>query len=160
VQQSQIGESVYHPQSEIRNLQCDDGQAKLFLICRGLHARRENRDVFDTGDYLPPFVAGSRAQHVVAFFRSQRVTPEAQSAPRYVLVVAPRFLTSLVRPGEAPLGERVWEDTSIRLPRDAPATWHNAITDEVLRAQGEISVGEILAKFPTALLVGPASPLA
>jgi len=117
---------------------------KLFLIYRGLRARRENRDLFDTGDYLPTFVTGSRAQHIVAFFRSQRVTREAPSAPHYVLVVAPRFLTSLVKPGETPLGEPVWGDTSIKLPRDAPAVWHNAITDEVLRAQGEISVGEAL----------------
>jgi (1->4)-alpha-D-glucan 1-alpha-D-glucosylmutase len=155
-----IPESPYHPPPAIRNPQWDDGRVKLFLIQRGLLARRENRDIFDTGDYLPPVVTGSRAQHVVAFFRSQRIMPEAPSAPRYVLVVTPRFLTSLVRPGEAPLGEHVWEDTSIRLPRDAPATWHNAITDEILRAQGEIAVGDVLAKFPAALLVGRASPLA
>ncbi len=155
-----ISAAAPNPQSAIRNPQWDDGRVKLFLIYRGLRARRENRDLFDTGDYLPTFVTGDRAQHVVAFFRSQRVAPEAQSAPRYVLVVAPRFLTSLVRPGEAPLGEPVWGDGSIKLPRDAPAVWHNAITDEVLRAQGEISVGEVLAQFPAAILVGRASSLA
>jgi (1->4)-alpha-D-glucan 1-alpha-D-glucosylmutase len=69
-------------------------------------------------------------------------------------------LTSLIKPGEAPLGEGVWENTSIRLPRDAPVMWHNAITDEVLRAQGEIPVAEVLATFPAAILVGRASPLA
>ena len=130
-----------------------DGSVKLFLIYRGLRARRENRDLFDTGDYLPSFVTGGRAQHIVAFFRSLRITHEAQATTHYVLVVAPRFLTSLVGPGTPPLGERVWGDTSIRLPRDAAPTWHNAITDEVLHAQGEISVGDILAKFPAAILV-------
>jgi len=153
VQQWRMGDPAENPPS-------DDGRVKLFLIYRALRARRENRDLFDTGDYLPTFVTGDRAQHVVAFFRSQRVTREASSAPHYVLVVAPRFLTSLVRPGAAPLGERVWGGTSIKLPRDAPAIWRNVITDEVLRAQGEISVGEVLAKFPVALLVGRASPLA
>jgi (1->4)-alpha-D-glucan 1-alpha-D-glucosylmutase len=159
VQQLQIGESAYDPHAAICNPQTDGGRVKLFLIHRALRARRENRDVFDTGDYLPAFVTGSRAPHIVAFFRSQRVTPEALSAPPYVLVVTPRFLTSLIRPGEAPLGESVWGDTSIKLPRDAPALWHNAITDEILRAEGEISVGEVLAKFPAALLVAWASRL-
>ncbi len=154
VQGLRIADGGWRIRDAAHNSQYDDGRVKLFLIYHGLRVRRENRDLFDTGDYLPTFVTGSRAQHVVAFFRSQRVTPEAPSAPRYVLVVAPRFLTSLVRPGEAPLGEPVWGDTSIKLPRDAPATWHNAITDEILRAQGEVSVGEVLANFPAAILVG------
>ncbi len=160
VQQLGISDFGFRTDAPAHNPQFADGRVKLFLIQRGLRARRENRDLFDTGDYLPPFVTGSRAHHVVAFFRSQQVAREATSAAHHVLVVAPRFLTCLVKPGEAPLGERVWEDTSIRLPRDAPVTWHNAITDEVLRAQGEISVGEVLAQFPVALLVGRASPLA
>jgi (1->4)-alpha-D-glucan 1-alpha-D-glucosylmutase len=160
VQQWQMVDFDFRASDPARNRRLEGGGVKLFLIHRGLHARRENRDVFDAGDYLPAFVTGNRAPHIVAFFRSQRVTRDATSAPRYVLVVAPRFLTSLVRPGDAPLGEGVWEDTSIRLPRDAPATWYNAITDEVLRAQGEISVAEVLARFPAALLVGRVPPLA
>jgi (1->4)-alpha-D-glucan 1-alpha-D-glucosylmutase len=154
-----MGEST-NPQSAIPNPQLSDGRIKLFLMHRGLRARRENRDLFDSGDYLPAAVTGTRAQHIVAFFRSQRVTPEAQAVTNYILVVAPRFLTSLVNPGDLPLGEPVWGDTGIRLPRDAPATWRNAITDETLHARGEIPVGDVLAHFPTAILVGRASPLA
>jgi (1->4)-alpha-D-glucan 1-alpha-D-glucosylmutase len=130
-----------------------DGRIKLLLIYRGLRARRENRDLFDAGDYLPAAVTGRLAPHIVAFFRSRPAASEGQSATPYVLVVAPRFLTALVKPGAPPLGESLWADTSIRLPRDAPPTWRNAITDEVLHVQGEVSVGEILARFPTAILV-------
>jgi (1->4)-alpha-D-glucan 1-alpha-D-glucosylmutase len=127
-----------------------DGRVKLFLIRQGLRARRENRDIFDTGDYIPASVTGNQAQHVVAFFRSHR----AATPTRYVLVVAPRFLTALVRPGEPPLGRRLWEDTSITLPKDAPATWQDAVTDESMPAQGQILVGDILTNFPVAILVG------
>ena len=161
-----ISTSAHNPPSAIRHPQFRDGRAKLFLIYRGLHARGENREIFDTGDYLPAVVTGRHAQHVVAFFRVALARRElgqdahAMAEASHALVVAPRFLTSLIGPGEAPLGEPVWEDTSIRLPRDAPLTWHNVITDETLRAQGEIPVGEVLATFPAALLVGRASPLA
>jgi (1->4)-alpha-D-glucan 1-alpha-D-glucosylmutase len=127
-----------------------DGQIKLFLIQRGLRARRANRDIFDTGDYLPAAVRGGRAQHIVAFFRTQR----AASATRYVLVMAPRFLTSLVGPGAPPVGRGLWEDTSIALPGDAPSAWQDAITDEIVHTQGQVLVGDILTKFPVAVLVG------
>lgn len=127
-----------------------DGQVKLFLIYRGLQARRANRDIFDTGDYLPAAVRGSRARHIVAFFRSQR----AASDTRYVLVVAPRFLTSLVGPGAPPLGRDLWGDTSITLPEDASSTWQDAITDEIVPTPGRVLVGDILTKFPVAILVG------
>ena len=69
-------------------------------------------------------------------------------------MVVPRFLTSLVKPGEPPLGERVWQDTCIAPPPDAPSAWHNALTDETLPAQGQIPVGAILARFPAAILLG------
>ena len=129
----------------------DDGLIKLFLIRQGLRARQENRDIFDTGDYRPAAVTGSRAHHVIAFFRFQR---EAG----YVLVVAPRFLTSLVRLGQPPLGREVWEDTSIALPEDAPPAWQDAITNATRQPQGQLLIGDILTEFPVALLVARASP--
>ncbi|MBN1507554.1 MAG: malto-oligosyltrehalose synthase [Sedimentisphaerales bacterium] len=124
-----------------------DGCIKLFLIHRGLQVRRENRDLFDTGDHLPAFVTGTRAQHVVAFFRSRDAT-------HYALVVTPRFLTSVIRPGEMPVGRQVWDDTRIRLPAQSPSHWRNVITGQDLRASGEILVGDALATFPVAIMVG------
>ncbi|MBM4025246.1 MAG: hypothetical protein FJ280_07545 [Planctomycetes bacterium] len=123
-----------------------DASVKLFLIYRGLRARRANRSLFDTGDYRPASVAGSRAEHLVAFSRI--------AGPARALVVVPRFLTSLVRPGEPPLGPRVWEDTSIALPAHTPSVWHNPITDETVRIQGQIPVAGILRRFPAALPLG------
>jgi (1->4)-alpha-D-glucan 1-alpha-D-glucosylmutase len=112
-----------------------------------LRARRENRDIFDAGDYVPAFVTGSRAEHVVAFFRCQRPA-------EYLLAVAPRFLTSLIKPGQAPLGRSVWQDTTIALPDGAPPFWQDALTDEVVPARGRIGVADVLTKFPVALLRG------
>lgn len=123
-----------------------DGRVKLFLIYRGLQARRENKDLFEQGDYLPASVAGSRASHVVSFFRAGQ--------GRFALVVVPRFVTSLVQPGQLPVGRHVWEDTRIGLPAHAPSNWQDAITGRPLRAQGEIPVADILATFPVSILFG------
>lgn len=117
----------------------------MLLIHKGLQARRQNKELFDEGDYLPACVRGSRADHVIAFFRTLRDSR--------ALVVAPRFLTSLVRPNEPPLGKAVWQDTRIDLPGGIPPGWHDAITGKTLTASGEVFVGDILSEFPTAILL-------
>jgi (1->4)-alpha-D-glucan 1-alpha-D-glucosylmutase len=122
-----------------------DGRIKLMLIHKGLQARRRNRDLFDRGDYLTASVHGSRAEHVVAFFRTLR--------DRHALVVVPRFLTSLVRPSEPPLGKRVWQDTRIDLPENASKGWTDAITGKTLNISPEAFLGDILSEFPVAILL-------
>lgn len=122
-----------------------DGRVKLFLIHRGLEARRENRELFDGGDYVPASVQGRYAEHLVAFFR---VSHAARA-----LIVVPRFVTALVRPDQPPLGREVWQDTRIDLPPDAAAEWRDAITGGTLSAAGEIAVGDILAQFPVSILL-------
>ncbi|OHB67514.1 MAG: malto-oligosyltrehalose synthase [Planctomycetes bacterium RBG_13_62_9] len=135
-------------ESAIRNPQSiANGRIKLFLIHRGLLARREHRSLFDDGEYLPASVEGSRAQHVVAFFRRWR--------DLYAVTVVPRFLTSLIQSGELPLGERVWQDTRIALPGDAPSDWRDAITDSPLTAHHGLLVGDVLRDFPVSILVTP-----
>jgi (1->4)-alpha-D-glucan 1-alpha-D-glucosylmutase len=123
----------------------EDGRIKLFLIHRGLRARREKRDLFETGAYLPAAVAGSLAQNVVAFFRARQ--------DHYALVVVPRFVASLAGPGEPPTGRDIWEDTRIRLPANAPAAWRDTFTGNTLHAQDEIYLGDILTTFPVAFLL-------
>jgi (1->4)-alpha-D-glucan 1-alpha-D-glucosylmutase len=122
-----------------------DGRIKLLLIHKGLQARHENRELFDDGDYLPGSVRGSRADHVIAFFRAQQ--------DRRALVVVPRFLTALVGPDEPPLGREVWQDTRIDLPRNVPASWQDAVTGKTLAASDDMLVGDILSEFPVAILL-------
>jgi len=122
-----------------------DGQIKMWLILKGLQARRENKELFDHGDYVPASVRGSRTEHLVAFFR----VLHAMRA----LIVVPRFVTSLVRPGQLPVGQEVWQDTRIDLPPDAPAEWRDAITGSTLSTRGELPVGDILSQFPVSILL-------
>ena len=123
-----------------------DGRIKLFLIQQVLRARRENELVFKSGTYVPAGVTGRRSRHVVAFFRVHE--------GEHALVVAPRFFTSLAAPGEFAVGSQVWADTRIHLPPQAPARWHDAITEGTLDAQDVLFVGDILSVFPVALLLG------
>ena len=49
-----------------------DGRLKLWVTRCALHARREYRELFELGDYVPLKVAGSDERHVVAYARTHR----------------------------------------------------------------------------------------
>ena len=72
--------------------------------------------------------------------------------------MVPRFLARLSPSGNAPLGARAWRGTTLRLPENSPSQWTNILTGETLRPDEnqELLVGNILRKFPVAVLHGVA----
>ncbi len=123
----------------------EDGRIKLFLVTQALKARCENLDIFHKGAYLPLEVSGKFKDHIIAFAR--------QDGNKMIVTIAPRFFTSLIQPGENPLGQKVWDDTSLKLPAEASSAWKDAITDQVIKTDGTLLIGEALQHFPVALLV-------
>lgn len=122
----------------------EDAKIKLFLIHKALKARTKYAETFKTGDYLPLKVTGKFKDHVIAFARSNK--------KQNVITIVPRFLTSLIKEGELPLGKNVWEDTAVQLPQKDDLTWLDAISEQKLQASGLLYIGEILQYFPVALL--------
>jgi (1->4)-alpha-D-glucan 1-alpha-D-glucosylmutase len=122
-----------------------DGQIKQFLTMRALTIRHQYREVFEQGNYQPIAVLGPYEKQIIAFAR--------QLEQQTLIVVVPRFLTTLIQPGEYPLGETVWADTVITLPAGVGTKWQEGIIGRSLAAGDVISVGQILKYFPVALLV-------
>ncbi|MDB9446352.1 malto-oligosyltrehalose synthase [Anabaena sp. CS-542/02] len=122
----------------------EDGRIKLFLTTQALKARRENIRVFQEGSYIPLETGGKFSDHIIAF---ARIHGDDQ-----IITIAPRFLTSVIQPGEYPLGLSVWDNTYIQLPPVASLMWQDSITGEKLKADKNIMVGEALQNFPVALL--------
>ncbi len=109
----------------------DEGAPKLWLTQRALAVRRAHPEAFGPeGDYHPLTAAGERAGHVVGFVRADRVA-----------VVVPRLVLGMAAAGG-------WGDTSVELPA---GQWDDALTDVV--SEGSVRVGELLGRFPLALLV-------
>jgi (1->4)-alpha-D-glucan 1-alpha-D-glucosylmutase len=130
-----------------------DGRVKLYVTSRALRCRRANPDLFARGDYIPLRAPGPRADHVCAFARRR--------GEAWALVAVPRLLTRLVRPGEFPLGQRVWGAAGVVLPSGAPKEWRSALTGEVLGVsrRGEkrvLRLALLFQTFPGALLTGRA----
>ncbi|HKH45764.1 MAG TPA: malto-oligosyltrehalose synthase [Thermoanaerobaculia bacterium] len=107
----------------------EEGLPKLWLLRQGLHFRRRRPEAFGSaGEYRPLPVRGAQAQHAVAFARGGSV-----------VAIAPRLVLGL---GGA------WGETHVELPA---GRWRNELTGEEVEG-GERPLGELLARFPVALL--------
>lgn len=124
----------------------EDARIKLFLTARLLEARKKYLEVFKSGDYRPLEVVGTFKDNVVAFARSFGDTT--------IIVIAPRFLTGVVKPEEMPIGKQVWKDTNLELSEQMPSVWKDAITNQAVESNGTLAIGEALSYFPAALLIG------
>jgi len=124
----------------------DDGRVKLFVIARALATRRQRKDVFQSGRYLPLETSGPFRRHIVAFAR--------EAGGQWCVAVVPRFLTALVGENQDPLGKNVWRDTAVMLPPEAPRSWRNIFTRQSIQGAPGIAVGDVLQHFPVALLLG------
>lgn len=128
-----------------------NGCIKLYLTWKALNFRRDNRELFENGRYLPLAVEGSLQGHVCAFERSVNDSS--------VLVVSPLFCSHLIASADGvPIGQKIWQDTRIIQPFDkATSRYRNIFTGEIIclnQQEGRLNlaVREILATFPVALL--------
>ncbi len=123
----------------------EDGRLKLFLIARVLEARQQYLEVFQQGSYQSLNVTGQYQNHIIAFARTyEQVT---------AIIIAPRFLTSIIQLDQFPLGETVWGDTAIEIPGDDGSTWQETITNQRITGEKSIKMNQALASFPVALIV-------
>jgi (1->4)-alpha-D-glucan 1-alpha-D-glucosylmutase len=109
-----------------------DGRIKMFVTWKVLETRVRHADLFRDGSYE----AVDGGDHICAFVR--RYEGDA------VLVVVPRFVASLVKPGRLPLGE-VWGDASLRIS----GKWRNVFTGE---EHSDLALRNVFARFPVAVM--------
>ncbi|MDQ6656977.1 MAG: malto-oligosyltrehalose synthase [Actinomycetota bacterium] len=104
------------------------GAAKLLVTSRALRLRRDHPELFD--GYTPLSATGCAAEHLVAFDRGGAVT------------VGSRLPVRLRAAGG-------WADTTMTLPA---AGWVDVLTGRAIPG-ATVSVAELLADYPVALLV-------
>jgi (1->4)-alpha-D-glucan 1-alpha-D-glucosylmutase len=127
-----------------------DGRAKLHLLWKGLRLRREHRELFAGGSYVPLTVRGERREQAIAFLRRRGAA--------WALAAAPRCVALLVEERAPRVRGDAWKEARIELPRTAPREWTNVITGEVIAAEGShgraLDLERLFADFPVALLAG------
>jgi (1->4)-alpha-D-glucan 1-alpha-D-glucosylmutase len=126
-----------------------DDRLKLFTTMTALRCRQRHRGLFAGDDYAPLAVEGPKRDHVFAFLRSRET--------ERVLVAVPRLVSTLVPDAQLPLGERVWGDTRVMLPRNALSTLHDVFLERLVDvrqdgARASVSASDLFAQFPVACL--------
>ncbi|HXA67563.1 MAG TPA: malto-oligosyltrehalose synthase [Bryobacteraceae bacterium] len=126
-----------------------DGAIKLFITHRALRFRKDHRQLFAAGSYIPLAADGSRSNHVLAFAR--------QWNGQTVIALVGRFFLRIRNSHPAPIGD-VWSNAAILLPkRIKSASFQDVFTGQTFTAdqhEGEasISLAKVFAHCPVALL--------
>ncbi len=122
-----------------------DGRIKLYCIRRLLQLRNNMKELFGNGEYIPLETCGRYSNSVIAFMRKH--------GDEAAIVIAPRFLTSVVREGELPVGD-VWQDTCFTLPESCNSVMKDALTGFEIRVYGVMMLREMMTVFPGTVLTG------
>jgi (1->4)-alpha-D-glucan 1-alpha-D-glucosylmutase len=128
-----------------------DGSIKLYVTFKALNYRKENPALFKEGSYIPLMGDGDLREHLCAFAR--------QREENVILTIVPRLLTHLIRSrDEMPFGISVWRDSRLIIPEEIRGDrFYNIFTGELIKTveqngQRGLPLGEVLARFPVALL--------
>jgi (1->4)-alpha-D-glucan 1-alpha-D-glucosylmutase len=124
------------------------GLLKLFLIQKGLAARRAAPGLFTSGRYVPLAASGPQAGSVLAFSRSD--------ADQAAIALAPIRAGRLLGDSPVPLiSPATWSDTRLLFPPEwRGRRWYNLLTDETLTPDTNgLRIAGLLERFPVALLV-------
>lgn len=134
-----------------------DGRAKLLLTWKVLQFRRQHAALFRDGEYVPLRVTGEHASNVCAFARRHQGNLAISVVPRL-------YLRLLGERSDLPLGEDVWADTTVELPKENTVriAMHNVLQGTtVATVQSGSRIGlrlaEALSQFPVALLAAGSS---
>lgn len=129
----------------------EDGRIKLYVTYKALNYRREKKELFERGEYLPIASHGERAGNVCAFGR--------RLDERSVIVAVPRFPTEILQgANNAFPGGEAWKNSYLELPwAEGDATYRNIFTGESITVQRHdeargLLLSEVFANAPVALL--------
>jgi (1->4)-alpha-D-glucan 1-alpha-D-glucosylmutase len=124
-----------------------DGRIKLWTTMQALRLRRERRELFQLGAYIPLAATGPRQRHVVAFAREHKNQVAIAAVPRLSYTLAGGAL-------RAPLGD-LWETTEVPVPPHTGEFLENVFTGEKIRVSANRSLlcNSLFVHFPVALLI-------
>jgi len=128
----------------------EDGMIKLYLVYKTLSYRKERREAFAKGDYMPLNAEGYKADNICAFARMLEDS--------IILIAVPRFFTELIQPEELPFGKEVWKDSALIVPPEIKSkVYRNIFTEQIISTMSDgprifLSVSELFSHFPVALL--------
>ncbi|MGI0090156.1 MAG: malto-oligosyltrehalose synthase, partial [Nitrososphaerales archaeon] len=131
----------------------EDGMIKMFIIRQILNFRSKNKELFNSGEYLPLYANGPRKNNVCSFMRATR--------DQKIIVAASRFFSSLVCDEvELALCAERWNMTTLSIPMQFDTNaFLNLLTGESVRTKKEggssnvLELSKVFQTLPVAVLI-------
>lgn len=127
-----------------------DGAIKLYITSRALCLRRQERDLFGHGSYVPLSVEGDLSDHVIALAR----TYDGKAA----IGLAGRFFLKLLNSEGPPVGD-IWKGNTVPLPKKiGQRAFRNVFTGDEIAAEehdgkAALPLAKAFSSCPAALLI-------
>ncbi|MFC4211270.1 malto-oligosyltrehalose synthase [Pedobacter lithocola] len=123
------------------------GKIKLWLTQILAKCRKSEKEIFDSGTYMPISVTGKYAEHILAFAR--------QLNEKWIITVIPVGLAKVAEEQNLPVNKLNWNDTQIILPHDAPLEWLNLLHQkeghkDILN--NSILINQLFVELPIAII--------
>jgi (1->4)-alpha-D-glucan 1-alpha-D-glucosylmutase len=128
-----------------------DGRIKMYVTHRALQFRRDHRELFATGSYIPLEASGAHARHLIAFTR--------RAANESAIIAAGRFFIKLESGAHALPAGAAWFDTRLLLAAElAPRRYLDLFTGRAIDVHEKdgatwLSLDEAFALMPISMLV-------
>lgn len=125
---------------------------KRFITERSLHLRKQEKELFLMGEYIPLVIHGKRQENLIAFMRREE--------KKFAIIVASRFFSQYLEENEKSCWESFFEETVIALPKEFREGRMKEIFQEkeisISKRKGErvLDVGKLLSHYPFAIIVG------
>ncbi|WP_424949320.1 malto-oligosyltrehalose synthase [Deinococcus sp.] len=116
-----------------------DGDVKLLVTWAVLQARKAAPELFTQGEYQPV----EAGKFLLAYARTL--------GPQVAVVAAPRLGYTLTREAQPWALSDAWVTRVLTVPR--PGSYRNVLTGEVFEVAEKLTLSELFAHFPLALLV-------
>lgn len=126
-----------------------DERIKFFVTKKGLNFRRDHKDLFLQGDYIPLTLKGEKKENCIAFARKYGTL--------VLITVACRFFTEL---DKEPIDADCWQATELQIPAKLNVRkLKNIFTDQEISVQKHekklvVGLQSIFSQYPFAILFG------
>jgi (1->4)-alpha-D-glucan 1-alpha-D-glucosylmutase len=122
-----------------------EGIEKLYVLYKSLQLRKNHPDLFHYGEYIPLTVVGA-GNEALAFARRWK--------NEWAITVIPLNVVQKMNKGHETIDPSSWEGIKLQLPASAPSVWQSVFSGEIIRSGEELSLHELFASLPVAVLWG------
>ena len=122
----------------------EHGSLKVFMNYILLNFRKNNKDLFLSGDYEALPASGSHSSGILGYMR--------RKGKKIIIVIVPLGNPSTTGE-EMPTGINVWGDTSLAVPENASGMYTDIFTGREFPVNGSVRAGEAFSVFLFSVLV-------